>query len=83
MKRKGRKLLAASVGVAAVSYVFSGCGGMSSGNLIAEPFDGSIPEVATGNLMAPADTGAMDTGMDAGDDVTDGSTVDVKDAGGN
>jgi hypothetical protein len=48
LKKHGRKLLVASVGVAAVSYVAAnGCSSETSGNLVAPPDDGGTSEAAT------------------------------------
>ncbi len=76
--RPGRKLLVASLGVAAISYVACGTDG-TSGNLAPPPSDGgkdvvadAIDEMITGNLAPPPDAGA---------DAADGSTTDAGDAG--
>jgi hypothetical protein len=65
----GRKLLVASLGVAAVSY--AGCGG------------GSSPKTDGSGDVADVDVATHETGdgpSDAGTDATDGSTDDAVDA---
>jgi hypothetical protein len=85
-----RKILVATLGVGAVSYV-TACGS-NSGNLLPPPpqdaapeamIDGSMQDVVTsGNLMGPPpDTGTgteastEEAGMDAGMDVTSGNLM--------
>ena len=76
--RPGRKLLVASLGVAAISYVACGTQ-LTSGNLAPPPSDGgkdavgdAIDEMISGNLAPPPD---------AGPDAADASTTDAGDAG--
>lgn len=77
--RPGRKLLVASLGVAAISYVACGTE-TTSGNLAPPPTDGGkdvaadvIEEMISGNLAPPpdagpdADAGATDATVDAAD----------------
>lgn len=63
-KRKGKRLLVASLGVATVSYLAlqSGCTDdledvPASGNLVAPPLDASFETVTTGDASAPRDAG--------------------------
>jgi hypothetical protein len=84
--RPGRKLLVASLGVAAVSYV--ACGDSTSGNLVATPYDASsdvakdaIDEQVSGNLAPPPDAG-FDATDGGGDATTDGATDAAADAKG-
>jgi hypothetical protein len=86
-KRKGRKLLVASIGVAAVSYV--ACGGEDTSdqkpktdagsdvvaNLIAPPDSDTNDVVA--NLIAPPDTGADQEADQAADQTADKLDLDV------
>jgi hypothetical protein len=51
LNRKGRKLLVASIGVAAVSYVACGGGPEVVANLMAIPNDAGTDGVATGILL--------------------------------
>ncbi len=80
-RRPGRKLLIASLGVAAVSYV--ACQGETSGNLVAPPgtdasTDGSAETndaadkdqfVTSGNLVAPVVDAGSDADADAASSV--------------
>ena len=85
--RPGRKLLVASLGVAAVSYV--ACGGdNTSGNLVAQPYDASsdvakdaVDEQVSGNLAPPPDA-SFDAADAGGDATTDGATDAAQDAKG-
>ena len=57
-KKRGRKLLIASVGVAAVSYV--ACGGSqveTSGNLVAPPQEDAASDVSSDADATPEDSG--------------------------
>lgn len=74
-----RKLLVATVGVAAVSYVVgTACNNSAtSGNLMAPPDEDAQVPPTSGNLPAPPPpTDAGDSGEDAGD-----SGEDASDAG--
>ena len=82
-----RKLLAASVGIAAVSYVVGiACNdGVTSGNLPAPaPRDAADEQqnVISGNLPAPPPPDASQDGGDAGDggDASDAASGDASDA---
>jgi hypothetical protein len=89
-KRKGRKLLVASIGVAAVSYV--ACGGEDTSdqkpktdassdvvaNLVAPPDgDDVITNDVVANLVAPPDTGADQQADQAADQTADKLDLDV------
>ena len=79
-KRRGRKLLVASMGVAAVSYATvtaCGSGTMTSGNLM-PPQDTGVQDWATANLMPPPDAG--DASMDAPADGPSDARMDANDA---
>ena len=52
-RRISRKLLVASVGVAAVSYVVAACEKQPVGNLAPPPAHDAAAEQQVGNLMAP------------------------------
>ncbi len=80
LKRPGRKLLVASIGVAAVTYVAcSDSGSETSGNLMAPPDAGSQDDQFTsGNLVAPEPDDAGDAANDADDSATD-APVDARD----
>ncbi len=77
--RPGRKLLIASLGVAAISYVACGTE-TTSGNLAPPPGDAgnkdvaadAIDEQVSGNLAPPPDAGP-DTSTDGGIILTDGA----------
>ena len=83
--RIGRKLLVASLGVAAVAY--AACGNNeTSGNLVAPPTDGAadsptdaVQDWGVGNLVPPP----MDAGPDgdAGTDAPSDAPKDAPDAG--
>jgi hypothetical protein len=94
MKRRliTKKVLVATLGVGAVSYV-AACGMVesgnpTSGNLMAQDFDSSTQDAhnaldaqddtfaSSGNLMSPPDTGT-DAGHDAGHDANTGSDADA------
>jgi len=86
--RPGRKLLAASLGVAAISYVACGTDN-NTGNPMPPPDDAAakdaIDELVSGNLAAPPDAGsdAADGGADATiDGGADATTDAAKDAKG-
>jgi hypothetical protein len=70
MKQQRRKLLVASVGVAAVSYVVGvACGETTSGNLVAPPAEDARVDqgVTSGNLPAPPPVdAASDQGVTSG-----------------
>jgi len=79
---RGKKLLVASVGVAAITYACSS-NGVSSGNLVAPNVDGgsadsSVDEdalISSGNLIAPADSGfPEDSGVPDDSGAADGSS---------
>ena len=73
--RRGRKLLVASLGVAAVSYVACGGNSETSGNLVPPP-DAGKDQVASdvvANLVAPIDA-AQDVQQDV---VQETSVLDV------
>ena len=53
-RRISRKLLVASVGVAAVSYVVAACEKQPVGNLAPPPAHDAAIEQQVGNLMAPS-----------------------------
>jgi len=87
-----KKILVATLGVGAVSYVVA-CSSSSSGNLM--PPDSGVNDsgqdvVSSGNLMPPIDSGggesAADTGNDAGADVSSSGNLmaplDAGDGGG-
>jgi hypothetical protein len=64
-KRRGKRLLVASIGVATVSYLAlqSGCTDLgeetfTSGNLVAPPLDASVEPVLPGDAARPADAGS-------------------------
>jgi hypothetical protein len=54
MRKGGRKLLVASLGVAAISYV--ACGGSCVANLMAVPYDGSADTAKEAGSDTPGDT---------------------------
>lgn len=76
---RGKKLLVASVGVAAISYACSTSSGVSSGNLMAPNHDsGSTTDgpsddalISSGNLAAPVDSGMVEDSGQSGDAGTD------------
>ncbi len=77
--RVPRKLLVASLGVAAVSYV--ACGQETSGNLVAPPQDASLKDVQEEQLVANLLPPPMDAGLevstgDAGADAADDAQGD-------
>ena len=57
-KRTGRKLLVATLGVAAVSYV--ACGGTSVANLLPPPQDGGADTAADTSADSTRDTFPLD-----------------------
>src|SRR5438874_1242356 len=66
---KGRKLLVASLGVAAISYV--ACKSETSGNLVApDNYDSSVEDSPVANLVAPppADAHSSDVAEDVVED---------------
>jgi hypothetical protein len=77
LKRPGRKLLVASLGVAAVSYV--ACGNNTVANLAPPPNDAakdSPQDALVANLAPPP----PDAGIDASDSSTDATTDSSSDA---
>lgn len=83
--RLGRKLLVASVGVAAISYVACSSDGndVGSGNLAPPPDTGMVEdtavppmEIGSGNLAPPPDSATADTTAtdSSSDGTTDGSS---------
>jgi len=83
---RGKKLLVASMGVAAISYA---CGStVSSNNVNPSTFDpdsgnadGTIDDdamISSGNLAAPVDSGVF---QDSGDQGDGGSAADASDGG--
>ena len=83
--RPGRKLLVASLGVAAISYVACGTE-TTSGNLAPPPGDGGgkdaiadvVDDFTSGNLAPPPDSGPETSTTDAG---TKDSGITLSDGG--
>lgn len=73
MRQQRRKLLIATVGVAAINYL--ACESkedlFTSGNLVSPKYDATADQfISSGNLMAPPDA-ALDASGDAQDDAAD------------
>ena len=66
LRRGGRKLLVASLGVATVTYVGTNCSGTSVANLQAPPSCD----------VAPTNFYCVDAGVDADPDATDAATTE-------
>ncbi len=82
--RPGKKLLIASIGVAAISYVACGTEAVS-GNLAPPPQDGgkdavadAIEEMISGNLAPPPDAGPDATDASANDATINDGGKDAK-----